>query len=146
MCSVKYLVMHKVQMHASAISKLLYGFASLGALFHSLKFVDYLPVQTHKPYNNLHLPSKNMQISTFNLLFQWILKKISTNYLMWLRQGKAPLQRLAILLKYNVYILIGNKKYMLEFILVAHWLGGRIECLIKDRGAAGLSLWVQSKW
>ena len=25
------------------------------AIIHSLKSVDYLPVQTHTPYNNLHL-------------------------------------------------------------------------------------------
>ena len=46
--------MHKVQMHAGAISKL-YGFACVQAIIHSLKLVDYPPVQTHKPYNNLHL-------------------------------------------------------------------------------------------
>ena len=55
MFNVKYLAMHNVQMHAGAISKLLYGFASIGRIIHSLKFVDYLPLQTHTPHNNLHL-------------------------------------------------------------------------------------------
>ena len=53
-------MMHKVQMHAGAISKLLYGFASLLAIIYILKLVDYLLRQTHKPYNNfcsLHLLS-----------------------------------------------------------------------------------------
>ena len=51
MCYVKYLAMHKVQMHAGAKSKLSYGFAS--AKIYSLKLVDYLSVQTHKPYTGL---------------------------------------------------------------------------------------------
>ena len=55
MFNVNYLAMHKVQMHTEAISKLLYGVASVQAIIHSLKLVDYLPVHTHKPYNNLHL-------------------------------------------------------------------------------------------
>ena len=42
-------------MHAGAISKLLYGFASVRAIIHSLKLLDYLPVHTHTPYKNLHL-------------------------------------------------------------------------------------------
>ena len=47
--------MHKVQMHAGTISKLSYVFASLQAIVHSLNIVDYIPVQTHKPYINLPL-------------------------------------------------------------------------------------------
>ena len=42
-------------MQAGAISKLLYGFASVWAIIHSLKLVDYLLVRTHKPYNNFCL-------------------------------------------------------------------------------------------
>ena len=52
---IKYLTMQKVQMHAEAITKLLYGFVYVRAIIHSLKLVDYLPIQTQKPYNNLHL-------------------------------------------------------------------------------------------
>ena len=44
--------MYKVHMHAGAIRKLLYGFVSVWAIIHSLKLVDYLLRQTHKPYNN----------------------------------------------------------------------------------------------
>ena len=44
--------MFKVQMYACAIRKLLYDFASVQAIIHSLHLVDYLPVQTHKPYTN----------------------------------------------------------------------------------------------
>ena len=47
MFNVKYVAMHKVQMHAAAISKLLYGFASVLAIIHELKLVDYRLVQTH---------------------------------------------------------------------------------------------------
>ena len=42
-------------MYASAISMLLYGFASVRAIINSLKLLDYLPVHTHKPNTNLHL-------------------------------------------------------------------------------------------
>ena len=55
MFGVKYLVIHKVEMHAGVISKLVYGFASVWAIIYSLKLVGYLLVQTHKPYNNLWL-------------------------------------------------------------------------------------------
>ena len=44
MFNVKYLAMHKVKMHAGTASKLLYGFASLRAIIHSLNLVGYLPV------------------------------------------------------------------------------------------------------
>ena len=52
---IKYLIMYKVHMHAGAIRKLLYGCAYVLEIIHSLKLVDYLPVHTHKPYNNIHL-------------------------------------------------------------------------------------------
>ena len=45
--------MHNVQMHAGAMGDLLSGFASVQIIMHSLKIMDYFPVQTHKPYNNL---------------------------------------------------------------------------------------------
>ena len=51
---IRYLTMHKVHMHADAIRQLLYGCALVPELIHSLKLVDYHPVHTHKPYNNLH--------------------------------------------------------------------------------------------
>ena len=47
---IKYLTMHKVHMHAGAN-----GCAYVREIIHSIKLVDYLPVHTHKPYNNLHL-------------------------------------------------------------------------------------------
>ena len=47
-------IIEYLEMHAGAISELVCGFASVRARFHSLKLVDYLPVQIHKPYNNLH--------------------------------------------------------------------------------------------
>ena len=46
--------MHKVQIHAGAISKLLYGIAYVRAIIHSLKLMDYLPVRTHQPYNKTY--------------------------------------------------------------------------------------------
>ena len=55
MFNINYLAMHKVQMHAGATSiRLLHGFVSVRAIIHSLKLVVYLPIQTHKPYINLH--------------------------------------------------------------------------------------------
>ena len=50
MINVNYLLTHKVQIHAHVIRKLLYGFASVWAIIHSLKLVDYPPVQTHKSF------------------------------------------------------------------------------------------------
>ena len=55
---IKYLIMHKVHMHAGAIRQLLYGCAYVREIIHSLKLVDYLPIHTHKPYNNLHVNNK----------------------------------------------------------------------------------------
>ena len=48
----KYLTMHKVHMHAGAIRQLLYGCVYVREIIHSLKIVNYLPLHTHKPYNN----------------------------------------------------------------------------------------------
>ena len=52
---IKYLTMHKVRKHAGAIRQLVYGCVYAREIIHSLKLVDYLPVHTHKPYNNSHL-------------------------------------------------------------------------------------------
>ena len=41
-------------MHARAIRKFLYGSAYVWEIIHELKLVDYLPVHTHRPYNNYH--------------------------------------------------------------------------------------------
>ena len=51
---IKYLTMHNVHMYVGAIGQLLFGCAYVREIIHSLKRVDYLPVHTHKPYNNLH--------------------------------------------------------------------------------------------
>ena len=61
---IKYLTMHKVHMHANAIRQLLYGCAYVQEIIHSLKLVDYPPVHTHKPYNNLHL-SNNFEDNVY---------------------------------------------------------------------------------
>ena len=45
-------------MHAGAIRKLLYGCAYVREIIHSLKLADYLPVHTHKPFNNIHLDTR----------------------------------------------------------------------------------------
>ena len=47
--------MLKVQMQAGAIRKLLYGVCVGTGDNHSLKFMGYIAIQTHKPYNDLHL-------------------------------------------------------------------------------------------
>ena len=52
---IKNLTMHKVHMHAGAIRQLLYGCAYVREIINTLKLVDYPPVHTHKPYNNLHI-------------------------------------------------------------------------------------------
>ena len=43
-------IMHKMQTHEDEISKLLNCFASVRAIIHSLKLVDYLPVQKRVDY------------------------------------------------------------------------------------------------
>ena len=53
--------MYKVDMHAGAIRKLVYGCVYVWEIIHWLELVDYLPVHTHKPYNNLHLFMKQMK-------------------------------------------------------------------------------------
>ena len=67
---IKYLTMHKVHMHADAIRQLLYGCAYVREIIHSLKLVDYLPVYTHKPYNNLQIYNSHIKktLSTFSWL------------------------------------------------------------------------------
>ena len=52
-------------MHAGTLRQLLYGCAYVREIIHSLKLVDYLPIYTHKPYNNLHLSNE--------ILFEWML-------------------------------------------------------------------------
>ena len=52
---LNYLTKFKVHMHDGAIRTVLYGCAYVREIIHSLKLVDYLPVNTHKQYNNLHL-------------------------------------------------------------------------------------------
>ena len=47
MINIKYLAMHKVKLHACAISTLLYGFASVQAIIFSLKLGEFRPVHTH---------------------------------------------------------------------------------------------------
>ena len=54
---IKCRTLCKVYMHAGTISKLVYGCGYVREIIHSLKLVDYLPVHTHKPHNNLHLYS-----------------------------------------------------------------------------------------
>ena len=50
----RFFTIHKVHVvHAGAIRQLLYGCTHVWEIIHSLKLVDYLPVHTHKPYNNL---------------------------------------------------------------------------------------------
>ena len=58
---IKYLTMHKVHVHASAIRQLLYGCAYVRKIIHSLKLVDYLPVHTHKPYSNLQIYNSHIK-------------------------------------------------------------------------------------
>ena len=52
---IKYLTMHKEHMHVGALRQLLYGYAYVREIIHSLKLVYYPFVHTHKPYNNLQL-------------------------------------------------------------------------------------------
>ena len=54
---IKYLTLHKLHMHAGEIRQLLYSSAYVQEIIHSLMLVDYPPVHTHKPYNNLQLTS-----------------------------------------------------------------------------------------
>ena len=45
----------KLYMYAGAIRQLLYGWAHVREIIHSLKLVDNLPLHTLKSYNNLHI-------------------------------------------------------------------------------------------
>ena len=48
--------MRKEQMHADAIRKLVYGFASVRAIIHSPKLVDYLIFHVCLSYATLSVP------------------------------------------------------------------------------------------
>ena len=52
---IKYLIMHKVHMHAGVIRQLLFDCACVREINHSRKLVNYPSVHTHRPYNYLHL-------------------------------------------------------------------------------------------
>ena len=43
-----------MQMHAGAIRVIVWFVRLDGGIILSIKLMDYLPVQTHKPYTNLH--------------------------------------------------------------------------------------------
>ena len=51
---IKSITMHKVQMHAGAIRVIVWFVRLNGEIILSLKLMDYLVVQTLKPYTNLH--------------------------------------------------------------------------------------------
>ena len=51
---IKCITMHKVQMNAGAIRVIVWFVRLDGKIILSLKLMDYLPVQTHKLYTNLH--------------------------------------------------------------------------------------------
>ena len=55
-----------MHIHAGAIRQLLNGCANVREIIHSLKLLDYLPVHTHKPYNNLHIKVITVSISGIN--------------------------------------------------------------------------------
>ena len=51
---INYPTMYKVHMHAGTIRKLLYGYAYVREIIHSLKLlVEYLPLRTQIPYSNI---------------------------------------------------------------------------------------------
>ena len=52
---IKYLSMYIVCIYAGAIKKILYGCVSVWEIILSLKIMGYLPIHTHKSYNNFHL-------------------------------------------------------------------------------------------
>ena len=53
--TLNILQMFRVHMHAGALRMLLNGCVYVWDIIHSLKLVDYLPLHTHRPYNNLNL-------------------------------------------------------------------------------------------
>ena len=71
MFNVKYLVMHKVQMHVGAISRLLNGFAPVRVIIHDLA------VQTHKPYSCVQTKYQHsiaLSLESFTFLYQRIME------------------------------------------------------------------------
>ena len=56
---IKYLTMQRVHVHAGAIRQLLHVAVRIREIIYSLKLVDYPPVHTQKPYNNLHLSHRH---------------------------------------------------------------------------------------
>ena len=60
-------------MHAGATGQLLYGCAYVREIIHPLELVDYLPVHTHKPYNNYTYTEKCtwMMVTCIALGLRW---------------------------------------------------------------------------
>ena len=50
MLNVKYLSIRTVQMHTGALSKLVYGFASIRAIISTINLVGYFRKLTHRSY------------------------------------------------------------------------------------------------
>ena len=90
MFSIRYLTIHKVHMHAGAIRKLLYDSAHVREIIHLLKLVDYLPVHTHKPYNNLHLKPLLFQRAWQNSISTKLFQR-SSDVKQWLRLQRCPI-------------------------------------------------------
>ena len=74
MFNIHSLTMHKVHMRPGAIRQLLHGCAHVREIIHSLTLMDYPPVYTHKPYNNLH-SSLSLVLQVFKKPNVSILKK-----------------------------------------------------------------------
>ena len=66
-----------MHMHAGATRNVLYACAYVREIIHSLKLVDYLPVYTHKPYNNYHRNlSTHVRFSMFPIFEMPCYKKV----------------------------------------------------------------------
>ena len=112
MCYFRYLTIHKVHMHVGAIKQSLYGCTYVREIIHSLKLVDYLPVHTHKPYNDLHF------VSVFT-------NKKSTH--MFITETKLAMSRIYTLLKIIKGTLIPvklNCLFHFNFNSCANYLNG----------------------
>ena len=78
MFDINYLAIHQVQMRAGATSKLLFGFASLWAIIHSLKLVDYNTITYMFVIPTLHLNHNPQSLAQQKLFFTFIQPRSSS--------------------------------------------------------------------
>ena len=84
MLYIKYLTMYKVHMHAGAIRKLVYGCTCVREIIHSLKLVDYLPVQSTNQTITYTCSLSTETANCFKIRFRHTMTKLVVLFLVFI--------------------------------------------------------------